>query len=63
MVIKMTDLCTRESCLDDGSRTKIMVGSGVYELNEFDDMVEGNPRLRNKMELISKELDNYWGLL
>lgn len=55
----MQSSCTKESCLDDGSKTKIMVGSGVYELNEFDDMVEGNPRLRNKMEQVSIELDNY----
>ena len=55
----MENSCTIDTCLDDSSRTKIMVGSGVYGLNDFDDMVKGNPRLENKMNKIREELNNY----
>lgn len=56
----MSDFCRIDGmCLDKHDKTNVVIGSDMLKLNDFEDMVNGDPRIKNKMKEISKQLDNY----
>jgi len=46
-------------CLDNKSKTKVVFGSKSVKLDEFDEMVKVDDRIKNKINMIDKELEKY----
>jgi hypothetical protein len=56
-VIKMP--CDETSCLDSKEKTKVVFGSNVMKLDEFEQMIEKDNALKNKMKMIEEKLKEY----
>lgn len=52
--------CNDTVCPDKKEKTKVVFGSQVMKLDEFQDLVSKDEKLKKKMEDIEKELEeNY----
>lgn len=52
-------LCDETVCLDKKEKTKIIFGSNSLSLDEFEEMVNKDQNLKNKMKKIEEELEKY----
>lgn len=52
--------CNNETlCLDKKENTKVIFGSNVMKLDEFEDMLNKEPELARKMKKIEEKLKDY----
>jgi len=52
--------CDESVCLDKKDNTKIIFNDIILKLDEFEEMIEKDQALKNKMREIEKELDELY---
>lgn len=51
--------CDKTVCLDKRENTKVVFGSQVMKLDEFEDFANKSDKIKNKMKEIEEDLKKY----